>query len=66
MKWDAAEAATNATVGLFMSWAITYFALPLWGLTPSPMASVQITAAYFVVSFARAWFIRWGFRTWQS
>ena len=66
MRGDAAEALTNAVAGLFMSWAITYFALPLWGLTPSPMASAQITAAYFVVSFARAWFIRWSFRTWQS
>ncbi len=66
MKWDAAEALTNAVVGLLMSWAITYYALPLWGLTPSPMASAQITAAYFFVSFARGWVIRWGFRTWRS
>jgi hypothetical protein len=66
MKMDAAEAATNAALGLLVSWAVTYYALPMWGLTPSPMASVQITALYFVISFVRAWAIRWSFRVWLS
>ena len=47
-------------------WAVTYYALPLWGLTPSASASLGITACYFVVSFARSWAIREAFRKWGS
>lgn len=60
------EALCNAVVGLIVSWAITYYALPLWGLTPSASASLGITACYFVVSFARSWAIRETFRKWGS
>lgn len=60
------EAMCNAVVGLIVSWAITYYALPLWGLTPSASASLGITAMYFFISFARSWAIREAFRKWQS
>lgn len=60
---DAAEALTNALVGLVVSWAITYWVLPLWGLHPSASVSAGITATYFVVSFARAWVLRIIFRS---
>ena len=63
---SALEAFTNATAGLFVSWAVTYLALPLWGLTPSPGEAASITATYFVVSFLRAWAIREAFRRWAS
>lgn len=56
------EALTNAAVGLLLSWAITYLALPLWGLHPSAAASAQITGVYFLVSTARAFVIREVFR----
>ena len=59
---SAVEALTNAVVGLIVSWAVTYYALPLWGLTPSASASAGITAVYFAVSFTRAWIIRELFR----
>ena len=64
MKISAAEALVNATVGLLVSYLVTLFLLPVWGLTPSASASAGITATYFVVSFARAWVIREGFRRW--
>jgi hypothetical protein len=66
VKRSLVEALTNATIGLAVSWAITYALLPLWGLYPSPMASAQITAVYFIVSTARAFLIREAFRKWQS
>ena len=62
MKISAAEALVNATVGLLVSYLVTLFLLPVWGLSPSASASAGITATYFVVSFARAWVIREGFR----
>ena len=59
---DAIEALANAIIGLVVSWAVTYLALPLWGLTPSPVDAAAITGTYFVVSFLRAWAIRFAFR----
>lgn len=59
---SALEALTNATIGLLVSWAVTYWALPLWGLTPSPVEAGGITAMYFLISFARSWAIREVFR----
>ena len=61
-RLDAAEALTNASIGLVVSWAATYALLPLWGLTPSLSASGGITAMFFALSFARAWAIRAVFR----
>jgi ABC-type uncharacterized transport system permease subunit len=62
MKISAIEALCNALIGLVVSWAITFYALPLWGLEPSASASVGITAMYFFISFARSWVIREAFR----
>ena len=59
---DAAEAMTNATLGLIVSWAVTYWMLPAWGLHPTATASLGITAMYFVISFARSWALRKLFR----
>lgn len=59
---SAVEALCNAVIGLFISWAVTYFALPFWGLHPSAGQSATITAAYFVVSFLRSWIIRLAFK----
>lgn len=62
MRLSAFEALCNAVIGLAVSWAVTFYALPLWGLTPSASASAGITALYFVVSFVRSWAIREIFR----
>lgn len=63
---SALEAFTNAAIGLVVSWCITFYALPLWGFTPTPGQSLSITAVYFGISFARAWAIREAFRKWAS
>ena len=66
MKLSAIEALCNAVVGLAVSWCITFYALPMWGLEPSARASAGITGMYFGISFARSWAIREAFRKWQS
>lgn len=63
---SAVEALTNACLGLVVSWAVTYYALPLWGLTPSASASAGITGMYFGMSFARAWALRVLFARWTA
>ena len=35
VRMSALEAFCNAAIGLLISWAVTFFLLPLWGLTPS-------------------------------
>ena len=62
MRLSALEAICNAVIGLLVSWGVTYWGLPLLGLTPSVSASAGITGFYFMVSFARAWMIREVFR----
>lgn len=61
-RLDITEALTNAAVGLLFSWAVTYIALPLWGLEPSAGDAVGITAMYFFVSMARSYVLRRVFR----
>lgn len=52
------ESETNAVVGLVISWAFTYWGLPLFGLEPSPYEATQITAVYFVLSVVRSYILR--------
>jgi|GEM_PF-2345942 len=54
---DAAEALTNAIIGLAASWAATFFVLGY-----SAAGSAGVTAMFFVLSFTRAWIIRAVFR----
>lgn len=54
---DVIEAVSNATIGLVVSWLLTW----LWlGFTISQSAG--ITAVFFVVSTARAYLLRKVFR----
>ena len=55
---SALEALTNATIGFAVSWAATYWLLPVWGFEPSPSGAFSITAMFFVLSFLRAWALR--------
>ena len=64
VRVSALEALINAAVGLCVSWAATYWLLPLWGLHPSLSASGGITAMFFCLSMARAFVIREVFRRW--
>lgn len=59
---DGIEAFANAALGLVVSWCVTFFVLPMWGLTPSAAASAGITAMYFSISFVRSWILRALFR----
>ena len=52
------EAKANAIVGLAVSWAFTFFALPLFGFEPSAADATVITACYFLLSVARGYVIR--------
>ena len=63
---DVAEALTNAAVGLVVSWAATYWLLPIWGFTPSLTASGGITTMFFALSFVRAWVLRGFFRRYAA
>jgi hypothetical protein len=63
---DAAEAATNAIIGLAVSWAATFYLLPpLFGIAPSAGQSAGITGLFFALSFVRAWALRAAFRRWE-
>lgn len=62
----ATEALCNAVIGLLVSWAVTFFLLPLWGLTPSAGQSAGITLVYFGISFARSYVLRRAFAKWAS
>lgn len=59
---DATEAATSTAVGFAVSWALTFWALPLWGFAPQVGQAVGITAIYTVASFLRSWAVRKAFR----
>jgi hypothetical protein len=61
-RMDAIEAAVSTAAGLVVSVAITYAALPLWGLAPSLSDSVGITALFTGASIVRAYVIRRVFR----
>ncbi len=53
----ALEAFTNASIGLIVSWAATYFVLGY-----SASGSLAVTALFFALSFTRAYVIRRIFR----
>lgn len=59
---DAAEAIANSAIGLPISWAATYWLLPLFNLHPSAGQSLGVTAMFFALSVARSWAIRRVFR----
>jgi hypothetical protein len=59
MKMDTIEALCNATIGLIVSWAATFFVLGY-----SATGSVAVTALFFALSFTRSWAIRAAFRRW--
>jgi hypothetical protein len=57
MRLSLAEAITNATLGLIVSWLITWAVL---GFTPEQ--SVGITLLFFAVSTVRSFIVREAFR----
>lgn len=61
-RLDATEALTSSLVGLPISWAATYWLLPLFGLHPSAGQSLGVTGLFFALSVARGWVVRRLFR----
>jgi hypothetical protein len=55
---SAIEALANSFLGLLISWAFTFWALPVFGLHPSPMDAAWITACYFMLSLIRSYALR--------
>lgn len=54
---SALEALANATIGLIVSWAATFFILGY-----SASGSAAVTGMFFVLSFARSYALRLLFR----
>ena len=61
-RLDLLEAMASTALGFFVSLFITYAALPLWGLHPSPTDALGITALYTAASVARGYAVRRAFR----
>lgn len=55
------ESVTNACIGLMVSWAFTYFCLPLFGINPGAAQALVITLCYFVLSLGRGYVLRRAF-----
>lgn len=54
---SALEALCNATIGLLVSWAATFFVLGY-----SATGSLAVTAMFFALSFTRSYVLRLVFR----
>lgn len=59
---DMTEAATSTATGFAVSWLLTLYVLPLWGLHPSAHDALGITAVYTTASVVRAYAVRRAFR----
>jgi hypothetical protein len=60
---DTLESFANASIGILVSWAATFYAMPwLFGIAPSAGQSAGIVALFFCISFIRARLLRAIFR----
>lgn len=57
-RMSALEATVNVCVGLAVSWAFTYWGLPVFGYQPSPEKAAVITGMYSVLSWVRLFAVR--------
>jgi hypothetical protein len=55
---SAAESLANAICGLGISWAFTFWGLPIFGIEPDPVQATWITASYFFLSAVRSYALR--------
>lgn len=55
------EATTNAILGIVISWAFTFWGLPLLGIYTTPSEAGIITLCYFFLSTCRAYILRRAF-----
>jgi len=61
-RLDLVEAFAGTAVGFALSWALTVWALPWWGLAPSAVDALGITALFTAASVARGYAVRRVFR----
>lgn len=67
MQGAAIEAFVNAGLGLVISWAATFWLLPvLFGLAPSAGQSAGIVGLFFGLSFVRGFALRLVFARWSD
>lgn len=57
-KMSGFEAATNAVVGIIISWLFTVFVLPLIGVHLTYYQATEVTFIFFFVSTARSYGLR--------
>jgi len=62
----AIETAISTALGFAVSWALTFWVLPLCGFAPSHSEALGITAVYTAASFARGYAVRAFFRRWAA
>ena len=57
-RMSSLEAITNAICGLAISWAFTFWGLPVFGIEPNAIQATWITASYFFLSAVRSYALR--------
>ena len=57
-RMSSLEAITNAVCGLGISWAFTFWGLPVFGIEPDAIQATWITASYFFLSAVRSYALR--------
>jgi len=59
---SAVETTTNMVLGIAISWIFTFYGLPLiFGIKPSVVQAIEISASYFILSFIRSYLVRRAF-----
>ncbi len=59
---SATETTTNMVAGLAISWLFTFYGLPLiFGIEPTALQAIEISASYFVLSGVRLYILRRAF-----
>ena len=56
-----AESLVNLGLGLLVSWLLTFWALPAWGLEPSVGQAAEISILFALASLARSYGLRRAF-----
>ena len=57
-KHSAHEASANTVIGIAVSWALTFFAMPYWGYTPTVEQAAEVTLMFTIASFIRSYGLR--------
>ena len=57
-KTSVVEVCVNVFSGTILSYLLTLFALPLWGININPTRALEITILYTLVALIRSYIIR--------